>query len=348
MIRAFLLLSLFGAALSAQTTVTVPNIPSATGLDRPFPGGPGRYQQWYSAASVQAGITQPMRFEKLELFAGPTPNSTTATIDCEVWLGHGQGFGVFSAFDSNWSSPPVQVKTRGNVTLNAAAQGQVCMTFPFTTQFTWDHTRPLLVEFRIYGNSLGSGVFNYNFNGTTQALGGTMRVYGTTGGAGATTGTVQQGWGLFTRFTARPGVNLGYGAGCPGEGNFTPTHTVTNLAWPGITWNHQLAGAASQRPAFWVIGDTKDAPYPVDLGAIIFGFQTNCLLHTNPVNAVGVVTVGGGPGAGVASLGVFLPAVTSYIGTSLFTQWVVFDPLAPSTVLAVTPAVWSIVAPVGG
>ena len=118
--------------------------------------------------------------------------------------------------------------------------------------------------------------------------------------------------------------------------------------WPGITWNHQLNAAPSQRPAFWVIGDTKDAPWPVDLGTLIFGFQTNCMLRMNPVNAVGLVTVGGGAGGGTASLGVFLPAVTSYVGASLFTQWVVFDPLAPSTVLATTPANWAIVAPVGG
>jgi hypothetical protein len=33
---------------------------------------------------------------------------------------------------------------------------------------------------------------------------------------------------------------------------------------------------------------------------------------------------------------------------SLYTQWVVFDPLAQNGVLAVTPGLWTIVAPIGG
>ena len=346
-----LLLSLLGASLGAQVTVTVPTGPSPVAVDKPFPAGTGRYQQWYSAASLQAGIPEPMRIERVEFFAGSFPTSQAAQIDCEMWMGHGQPFGVFSAFDGNFASPPVQVKTRANVALNAVAQGQVCMTFSFTTMFTWDRVRPLLLEVRIHGNSQSSQPFSYNFNGTTQGLGSTTRVFAgsSQGGAGATTGTVQQGWGMITRIGARPGVNLEFGTGCAGEGGFTPTGIVQHLAWPGITWVHQIANAPSQRPAFWVIGDSKDSPFPVDLGALLYGLPPNgCMLRMNPVNVVGLVTVGGGGGGGVATLGVPLPATTNYVGMSLFTQWVVFDPLSPNGVLAVTPANWAIVAPVGG
>ena len=72
------------------------------------------------------------------------------------------------------------------------------------------------------------------------------------------------------------------------------------------------------------------------------------MLLTNPVNAIARQTVGGGPGAGVATLPIQLPATTGYVGWSLYTQWVVFDPLAMNGVLAVTPGLWTIVAPVGG
>lgn len=350
MMRALLLLSMLGATVGAQTTVTVPAVVPAA-VDRPFAGGIGRYQQWYSAASLQAGLAEPMRIERVEFFAGPPLTSQAALIDCELWMGHGN-FGLFSTFASNFASPPVQVKTRANVALTAAGQGQVCMTFPLNTQFTWDRTRPLVLEIRIHGNSLSSQPFNYNFNGTTSAIGSTSRLYAGTsqGGVGAVTGTVQQGWGMITRFTARPGVNVEFGTGCAGEGGFVPTATVANLAWPAITWNHQLSNAPSQRPAFWVIGDTRDGPgLPVDLGTLLYGLpSTGCMLRTNVANAIGVVTVGGGAGAGSASLGIPLPATTNYVGVSLFTQWVVFDPLSPNGVLAVTPANWSIVAPVGG
>ncbi len=346
---ALLLLSVLGASLCAQTTATAPNVPSPVAVDRPFAGGIARYQQWYSAASLQTAILEPRRIERVEFFAGPPQTTQAALIDCEIFMGHGQVFGVGSTFDSNWASPPVLVKTRANVTLSAVGQGQVCITLPFTTRFTWDRTRPVLLEIRVYGNSLSSQPFSYNFNGTTQSLGSTMRVYGTQGGAASTTGTVQQGWGMITRFTSRPGINLEFGTGCPGEGNITPVGVVQNLAWPGITWNHQITNAPSQRIAFWVIGDTKDTPYPLDLGSLLFGLpSTGCMLRTNPANAIAVTTVGGGAGGGVASLGIPLPATTNYVGASLFTQWVVFDPLSPNGVLAVTPANWAIVAPVGG
>jgi len=43
-----------------------------------------------------------------------------------------------------------------------------------------------------------------------------------------------------------------------------------------------------------------------------------------------------------------LPAMTFYIGISLYTQWLIADPLAPNQMMSATPGMWSIVAPVGG
>ena len=349
MMRFFCFLSLFAATLLGQTQVqvSVPNLPSFVNVDRPFPGGIGRYQQWFSAASLQAGIAEPRRITQLEFFAGTQPTSQACTIDCEILMAHGLGSGVTGLFDFNYASTPVIVKTRANVNLLAGAAGAVVMTLPFDTPFTWDRTRPVLLEVRIYGNSLGSQPFNYNFRGTTQSRGVTSRVYAG-GSPGATSGTVSQGFGMMTRFTARMGVELTFGTGCPGEGGFVPVNTVPNLGWPGIVWDHQLSNAPSSRPAFWVIGDTKDAPFPVDLTAILGYPSSNCLLYTNPVNLVGVTTVGGGAGGGIVTLGVPLPPTTGYVGLSVFTQWVVFDPLAQNGALCVTPAVWTIIAPVGG
>ena len=127
-----------------------------------------------------------------------------------------------------------------------------------------------------------------------------------------------------------------------------PNGTVSQLPWPGITWTHTLSNAASQRLAIWAIGDSRDAPLPIDLAPLLGGSPSNCLLRNNALVTATAMTVGGGPGAGIATVPIPLPATTGYVGMSLFSQWVVFDPLSPTGLIAVTPGLWSIVAPVGG
>src|SRR5215204_1501951 len=138
------------------------------------------------------------------------------------------------------------------------------MTLPFTTPLTGDRSRPVLLEFRVFGNSLGNQPFNYNFRGSTTSVGVTTRVY-QGGSVGATNGVVLQGVGMVTRFTARPGAVLEYGAGCPGEGNAVPVGTVSQVPSPATVWTHTLSNAASQRLAIWAFGDSRDAPFPIDL-----------------------------------------------------------------------------------
>lgn len=343
--RTLLPLLLLVTAPAAQVTVTVP---AGNGnVDRPFAGGIGRYQQWYSAASLQGAIAEPMRFELAEFFAGSPPTSQAALIDCEILMSHGKFSGVTSAFDSNYDSPPMVVKPRALVPLNAGTLNQMVLALPFSALFTWDRVRPLLLEIRIYGNNLGNQPFNYNFRGNTTAIGTTSRVYGA-GSALATSGTVLQGVGMVTRFTARPGAVLPFGTGCVGEGGFTPASTVSPVPSPGIVWTHQITGAASQRLALWVIGDTNQAPFPLDATELLGFGPSGCMLRTNPANIVALMTVGGGAGGGIATLPIQLPATGNYIGVSLFTQWFVLDPLALNGVLSATGAHWSIVAPVGG
>lgn len=344
---ALLLSCLLAAGLPAQTQVTVPNIPGIINVDRPFPGGIGRYQQWYSAASLQGAIPEPMRFEQLEFFAGNAPTSQAAQIDCEILMGHGKFSGVTGSFATNFDDTPIVVKPRAMVPLLAGTVGQVVLTLPFTTRFTWDRSRPILLEIRVHGNSLANQPFPYNFRGSTTSVGITSRVY-QGGSVGAPNGTVLQGVGMITRFSARPGVVLPFGTGCAGEGGIVPVGGATQVPSPGIMWTHQLTNAASQRLCLWVIGDTKDAPFPLDLTALL-GFPSSpCMLRTNPVNVITLTSVGGGAGAGIATLPIQLPATTGYVGMSLFTQWVVLDPLAANGILSVTPGLWSIVAPVGG
>jgi len=346
--RALLPICFLSLAVSAQVTVTTPNLPAPVNVDRPFAGGVGRYQQWFNVNQFNA-ITEPMRFEQLEFFCGTSNTATPQplTINCEVLMGHGKFSGVFGNFDNNWYEPPVMVKPLGSVSVTSGPSGQVCMTLPFTNLFTWDTVHPILFEIRIHGNNQSNQPFLFNTQGTTFSIGSTSRVY-SAGNAFANSGSVSQGVGMIARMRARPGMMLEFGQGCPGEGNIIPQNEALQLAWPGITWMQQLTQAASQRTAFWVIGDTNTTPYPIDL-TTLFGLPpTGCMLLTNPVNAIPVMTVGGGAGGGLAQLPISLPATTNYVGLSIYTQWVVFDPLAQNGVLAVTPGLWTIVAPVGG
>ncbi len=345
--NALLLLSVLAAGLTAQTQVTVPNIPGVVNVDRPFPGGIGRYHQWYSATALGAGIPEPMRIEQLEFFAGNTPTSQAAQIDCEIFMGHGKFSGLTGSFASNYDDAPILVKPRALVPLIAGTLGQVVITLPFTTRFTWDRFRPIVLEVRVFGNSLGNAPFNYNFRGTTTSTGITSRLYGG-GSANATTGSILQGVGMMTRFSARPGAVVAFGTGCAGEGGFIPVAAVAQVPSPATTWVHTLSGAASQRTCLWVIGDTNQSPFPLDLMALLGFPSSNCMLRTNPVNLITAMAVGGGAGSGIATLPIALPPTTNYVGMSLFTQWVVLDPLAANGVLSVSQGLWSIVAPFGG
>lgn len=344
-------LLLLAASLAAQTTHTTPNPASPTNVDRPFGGGMGRYQQWYSAASMALGFPTPMRIEQIEFFAGSSQSSNATTIDMEVRMGHGKTLGLIGTFDSNYDEPPTIVLPRQNVQLLAGAPGAVVMTIPFTTRFTWDHVSPVVVEIKIFGNSRQNQPFAYNNRGTATGMGTTHRCY-QAGSAGAAQGTAQQSIGMVTRFTARPGAIVAYGNGCPGEGNFVPVNTVVQVPYPGLTWLNQISQASSQRLCIWVLGDSNSqwgqVTLPADMGTFLGGAPNGCPLNANPLVTLVTTTVGGGAGAGSATVPLQLPAMTFYIGMSFYTQWLVADPLAPNQLMSATPGMWSIVAPVGG
>lgn len=353
MMRALHLLSLgvaLATGLPAQTTVTSPNLPSVQNVDAPWSTGIGSYQQWYSLASLQS-LPTPMRIERVEFFAGTSLTATATTIDCEILMGHGNASGVAGAFASNYSSPPVVVLPRQNVNLLAGAPGAVVLNIPFTTRFTWDRARPIVLEVRVHGNGLNSQPFLYNFRGSTAAFGVTSRVY-QGGSPAATNGQVTQAMGLTTRFTARPGVLLEYGTGCAGGGGVAPKNKVLQVMSPGISWGHELSQAGSSQIALWIMGtsDTNFSgiPLPVDLSLLLGGPASPCMLRTDPTWMNAFITVGGGPGAGFAQFSWQLPGVASYVGLSFYTQWIVFDPLAPNGQLTTTQGVRCICAPVGG
>lgn len=342
-------LSLLASVASAQTLATVPNPVSPQNVDRPFPGGLGRYQQWYSLTALQQAIPEPMRFDQIEFFAGSSLSSNATTIDMEVLVGHGNSFGVTGVYDSNFASPPVLVLPRQNVQLLAGGPGAVVMTIPFATRFTWDRARPVVVEIRIYGNSRNNQPFAYNLRGSTAGLGTTTRVY-QSGSPGVTSGLVQQGVGLVTRFRARAGATLEYGTGCAGDGGHVPQNATLPLIWPSATWDISATNLASQRLCIWTLGDSATAagttPLPYDLGPALGLPPIGCFIRNNALATFFTFSVGSGPGAGNATLSLQLPPLP--LGVSFYSQWLVLDPFSANGVVSTAPGVRSIVAQIGG
>lgn len=352
MMRTLLLCLVVATFANAQNpptaTATVPVVVTAQDVDRPFPGGIGRYQQWFSAPSLQAQIPEPMRIDRIEFFAGSSLSSNATTINCEILLGHGFASGVTGLFGNNFATPPVIVLPQQNVTLSAGAPGTVVMNIPLTTLFTWDRVHPLVMEIKIFGNGFSNQPFIYNFRGTTASIGQTTRVY-QGGSAGATSGTTQQGVGMIVRFSARQGVLIDFGAGCAGGGNVVPVNKALQIMRPGIAWQHEVQNAASQAIALWVMGTSDTlwdtAPLPLDLSALLTGNAQLCMMRTEPTWLFAVVTVGGGPGGGLGQFTFQLPGTTSYVGSTFFTQWIVLDSLAPNGLLTTTQGIKVICSP---
>jgi hypothetical protein len=351
--RPFLFTALLLAPVSAQT-LTIPNVAIFANVDRPFPGGIGRYQQWYSATSLASGFSTPIRIERAEFFAGAGSTALTTTIDMEVSIGHGWLFGTTGSFASNFSTPPVIVAPRRNFTLSAGSAGQPVIVVDFVNRFTWNGVDPIMMDIKIYGNGQNNQAFSYDFRGTTASIAHTQRIY-QSGSATASSGQWQNGIGMITRFTGHGGVVLDYGAGCAGDGGFVPRNVAVEIPSPAITWHHEVRQAASQRLCVWVLGDNRfqipgNPPIflPIDIGLLLGQGTFGCDVLVNPVATFVSTTVGGGPGGGLASVAVQLPPVTSYVGFSLFSQWLVFDPNSINGVVALSQGVWSIVAPVGG
>ena len=332
----------------ASTFQLPPTGTPANNSNLPFTAGIGHYQQWHSAFSLQGELSEPARFTQMEFFAGTMQTNITTSIDLEVQVGHGSISGMTGLFSLNFVDTPVTVFPRANVTLSAAPAGQVCLTIPFSTDFTWDGERALVWDVKVFGNGQGNALFNYFLRATPVGGFGISRLF-TGGNANATSGTVQPSQGLFTQFTTRSGTVVDFGSGCPGLNFVRPVASVSQIAWPGITWTHSLNQAASQRLCVLVMGDsnTQWGPnsLPMDLAPLIGA--PGCLLLTNPL-ATFVTTTVGSPGAGFASMPIQLPPVTTYVGMSIYTQWLVSDPAAVNGVLSASQGLWTIFAPVGG
>lgn len=349
------------AALPGQnTTVDLPTLPAPIQNNNlPFAGGVIRYQQWHSPQEMVMAVAEPRRVLQVDFLAGPSGLQTVTTVDVEITMAHGPASSPSGIFDSNLQRDRTVVFPRSVVSLrtgtpaNVATMtpGGVVISFPFANVFTWDGQSSVVLDIRVFGNGRGNSPFNFDFQSTANSLGKIARLWSVGNASAPNASMVQLGWGLFTRFTLRPGTMLPYGNGCPGAGGFVPAATAAPLAQPGVVWTHTVSNAASQRLALLVLGDSRTMwgaqPLPLDLGTTFVG-ATGCDLLANPVHTLITTTVGGGPGGGIGTVSISIPPITTFVGLSVYTQWLVDDPLSRSGVLSATGGLWHVVAPAGG
>ncbi|MGE3171422.1 MAG: hypothetical protein AB7O97_02275 [Planctomycetota bacterium] len=348
--RTWILLSALVAPLAAQTVTLPAPAFSTTNNDVPFASGIGRYQQWFSLAQLQANFgLEPIRIDRIQVLAGSS-GALTTSIDLDVAMSHGPAFGVNSQFDSNLVSGRQEVLSRRLLTMVPAGPGQPCLTINFSSPFTWDGQRPIVVEVRVHGNGRGNAPFNYDLRATATATGSTTRVY-QGGNPNAPTGFVTSGFGLYLAFNLRQGAATHFGSGCRGFNFITPTCETLTLASPGILWTHQIDDAASQALCVLALGDSRTqwdtVALPFDLTQVFGSGGSGCALLVNPLLTVFTTTIGS-PGASTAQVTFAVPPITDFVGVSLYSQWLVADPSAVNGAISATDGLWSIVAPFGG
>lgn len=331
--------ALLPSAVLAQNAFTLPSAGAPSTNNIPIAVGQCRYQQWFSAQEVVAAQGMPGQFSALALQAGS--QSVNTTVEVEVTMGH--GFSTLGgSFAFNYADTPVVVFPRQNVTLvGGVAQ------FPYSTNFIWNGADPVVVELKVFNNGQGGNNFAHNNASTTTAFAQTTRAYAIGNALASFATSVQTGWGLFMDFTTVPGSVLDYGAGCPGEGGFVPQAVITSgIARPGQLWAHELRQANSQRLSILAFGSDDQmfngSPLPLDLTAFN---APGCFLLNNVEQTAFAISVGGGPGSGLASISIQIPPITPIVGTSWYSQWFVLDENSANGFVSGSQGIWSIIAP---
>lgn len=128
------------------------------------------------------------------------------------------------------------------------------------------------------------------------------------------------------------GTFSAFGAGCVGTAG-TPSHTATGTPELGQSVNYALATAPASTPGVLYFGTSRTrwngANLPLDLG---FLSAPGCAVRTDSQVALAVTT----SRVGSASLTVRIPISLSLIGSSLYSQFVVYDPRANGLGLTLT------------
>lgn len=348
-LRVLALCAALAGGVVGQGTIDLPSLRNnPQNNNYPFAGPSMRYQQWFSALEWQLQSPKPIRVNGMWFFAGPGRTGVGGrVVDVEVTMANARPTTYSGTFDNNFVSGRTTVLPRQQLTLQAPASTQFPVRIQFRNEFVWDGASGVVVDIKVFDNGNGNQPYLYDLEYAPFTLGRTARLFTVNNPIARTAATTSANTGVAIRFLFDEALAWPYGTGCVGEGGRIPAHTVDN--GPPIPGNSAytmlLTDAAVQSNAVFLIGgsDTtwNGTPLPFDL-APFGGF--GCSLLVDLVASASVPTVGGGPGTGIARLPFPLPAQSSYVGASFYSQWLVFDPRASNGVLSVSNGVRHIVA----
>ncbi len=351
---------LLAAGVAAQPQqLTVPSVTAANSINYPVAGPPMRYQQWIAPSEFLPAAGGPVRVTMLELIGGFPGGQTGTTLDLEVTMANGPTTQPSLAMDQNLTNPfaaqqlqpvvvyPRPVGPQPHPVLGTAIPGGSVLQLPFSTPFIWDGSSAVVVDIKVFGNGMLSQPFPYELAFTTRALGTSWRLFG----LGPNPRSVlmatftQPNAGIQMLFTYELGLTVPYGQGCAGAGGVTPVASTTNgrPVPANRNWTQNLDQANSGVNALLLIGFNKDTwsgvSLPLDLAFI--GAPT-CSILTEVILYLPAVTVGGGPGAGSATIRTPIPPVTVFTGLSMYTQWLVADMQSPNGMIAMSHGLWHV------
>lgn len=356
--RATLIAMLTATAAAAQTLPPSPvQLPTFVSQAAPtsIPFGTTRihWQLWWSAAEWSTGIGRPVRVQGVD-FLTPSGGQTGRRIQLEVRMAHGPTQFPTGNFQSNMVADETLVFPAPGApnafTTPTTAAGQFALQIPFATEFQWDGESGVVLDIRIFDNGNFNQPYPYDVTLETPVVGSPfVSLYDDRGNPNATSANRFLTRGPRVRIRFVDGATLSFGQGCAGDGGFVPiASTMNGPAFPdNQLWTHVLSSAPSQRTAAWFFGDSREEivpgiPLPLQLG---FLNAPNCELLVKPDLNWTTQTVGGGAGAGTASLRTPVPPVTNIVGLSFFTQWLILDPFSANNTLAATNGEWHIFGP---
>ncbi|MCA8943430.1 MAG: hypothetical protein KDB80_12780 [Planctomycetes bacterium] len=345
---ASLALSSLGFAQLPQIATVPVNQGISNTTSVPFGSIPIHYQVWYSAAELGLAIGQPARISQVS-FMTDAMGQTGRTIQMEMRVANSFTSSPSGTFADNFVSGetlvhPAALGQSRNFTTPTTVAGQYALVIPFQNEFVYDGSSGIVFDIRIFDN--GNGGTPYPYDLRIEFLGGgrVVSLWDSTGDPIASDSDQYQQRGPRARLTWRSGLSVPYGDGCPGEGGFMPIGS-TSGGFPlggNTAWTQQLSNAPSQRAAVWIFGPSRDTwntlTLPLSLGVI---GAPNCSILARPALQGNKMTVGGGPGTGLATINTPVPPVT-FTGLEFFSQWLILDPNAGNGVLAATAGLWHI------
>jgi len=354
-IHALFLLAATTVAQTPPPPVALP-MPASAVMPSSVPFGTTRirWQAWIDARQLVNAIGRPVRMTRLD-FQTATGGQTGPAIEMEVRVANSLAF-PSANFQANMVSGetlvhPAVVGAPRTFFLSTTIAGQFVLQIPFQNEFVWDGESAIVIDVRIFDNGNSNIPFSYDIAVEQPVFGSpTQMLWDNNDNPTAVSANqfpTRPSRGPRVQLHFADGVTVTFGAGCPGAGFNVPVASTNGIPQPAnVGWTHVLTNAASQRQAIWMFGDSREQwagvtlPFSLDiLGA------PNCELLVKPDLTATLTTVGGGAGAGTVSLTTPVPPVTSMVGMSFFTQWLVLDPFAINGVLAVSNGQWHVFGP---